>query len=376
MPAPPTGATAVMVDRPIPDDPEKLRGEVVRLKKIVRALMDRAERDMNARRTDFGWFQDTIRLEDQVRARTHELEEAQLHIERINRDLQSAKDRLEREVDERRRANAALEQAMEQLVQTEKLAALGSLVAGVAHELNTPLGNSLTVASALSQMVLRFDEQMAAGTLRKQTLVDFVAQCRDAASLVEKNCRRAAELIGNFKQVAVDQTSMRRRRFDLRQAIEEVLSTLQPKLKHTEYGLELAVPSGIELDSFPGPIEQIVANLVNNSLQHGFEGRSEGHIHIAAEVVNGGQILLHYSDDGVGIPDAIAKRVFDPFFTTRLGRGGSGLGLYIVYNLATAALGGTIELTSGAGCGVRFDLRFPRVAPSTALRGEEHDGPG
>ncbi|HJV26089.1 MAG TPA: ATP-binding protein [Aromatoleum sp.] len=353
-----------MVDRPIPDEAEGLRAEVLRLKKIVRALMGRAERDMNARRTDFGWFEDTIRLEDQVRARTRELEEAQLHIERINRDLQSAKDRLEREVDERRRANATLEQAMEQLVQTEKLAALGSLVAGVAHELNTPLGNSLTVASALSQMVERFNEQLQAGTLRKQTLVDFVAQCRDAASLVEKNCRRAAELIGNFKQVAVDQTSMRRRRFDLRQAIEEVLSTLQPKLKHTNYSLELAVPPGIELDSFPGPIEQIVANLVNNSLQHGFEGRSEGHIHIAAEVVDNGQILLHYSDDGAGIPDAIAKRVFDPFFTTRLGRGGSGLGLYIVYNLATAALGGTIELTSGVGCGVRFDLRFPRVAPS------------
>ncbi|BAL26335.1 sensor histidine kinase [Azoarcus sp. KH32C] len=376
MPALPTRATAAMVDRPIPDDPEGLRSEVVRLKKIVRALMGRAERDMNARHTDFGWFQDTIRLEDQVRARTRELEEAQLHIERINRDLQSAKDRLEREVDERRRANAALEQAMEQLVQTEKLAALGSLVAGVAHELNTPLGNSLTVASALSQLVQGFNEQLEAGTLRKQTLVDFVAQCRDAASLLEKNCRRAAELIGNFKQVAVDQTSMRRRRFDLRQSIEEVLSTLHPKLKHTAYGLELAVPAGIELDSFPGPIEQIVANLVNNSLQHGFEGRSEGHIHIAAEVVSGGQILLHYSDDGAGIPDAIAKRVFDPFFTTRLGRGGSGLGLYIVYNLATAALGGTIELTSGAGRGARFDLRFPRVAPSTALRGEEHDGPG
>jgi len=376
-----------MHERPAPQDVDGLRAEIVRLNKIVHALMNRAERDMSTRRSDFGWFQSSILLEDEVRARTRELEAALRDNERINRDLQGAKESLEQEVEERTRAHAALEQereaqkdliarleqAMDQLVQTEKLAALGSLVAGVAHELNTPLGNSLTVASALSQQVDSFVAELEAGSLRKQVLLDFVAQCRDAASLVERNCRRAAELIGNFKQVAVDQTSMRRRRFDLRQALEEVLSTLQPKFRHTAHRLDLDVPAGIVVDSFPGPIEQIIANLVTNSLQHGFEAIAAGSIRIAAEAVDPEQILLSYRDDGAGIPENIAKRVFDPFFTTKLGSGGSGLGLYIVYNLATAVLGGTIELTSSAGHGVRFDLRFPRVAaPITAGREDKH----
>ena len=382
--------TRAAPDRPPPQDVDGLQAEVVRLNKIVHALVNRAERDMSTRRSDFGWFQSSILLEDEVRARTRELEAALRDNERMNRDLQRAKERLEQESEERARAHAALEQereaqkvliarleqAMNQLVQTEKLAALGSLVAGVAHELNTPLGNSLTVASTLNQMIAGFVEELEAGALRKQALLDFVAQCRDAASLVEKNCRRAADLIGNFKQVAVDQTSMRRRRFDLRQALEEVLSTLQPKFKHTAHRLELAVPSGIVVDSFPGPIEQIIANLVTNSLQHGFEGIAAGSIRIAAEAVDAEQILLRYSDDGMGIPENIAKRVFDPFFTTKLGSGGSGLGLYIVYNLATAVLGGTIELTSGAGHGVRFDLRFPQVAAPVVTGSEDRHVPG
>lgn len=374
-----------MHERPLPQDIDGLRAEIARLNKIVHALMNRAERDMSTRRSDFGWFQSSILLEDEVRARTRELEAALRDNERINRDLQGAKESLEQEVEERARAHAALEQereaqkgliarlelAMDQLVQTEKLAALGSLVAGVAHELNTPLGNSLTVASALSQQVDGFVDQVESGSLRKQALLDFVAQCREAAALVERNCRRAAELIGNFKQVAVDQTSMRRRRFDLRQALEEVLSTLQPKFRHTAHRLDLEVPAGIVVDSFPGPIEQIIANLVSNSLQHGFEAVAAGSIRIAAEAVDPEQILLSYSDDGTGIPEDIAKRVFDPFFTTKLGSGGSGLGLYIVYNLATAVLGGTIELSSSVGHGVRFDLRFPRVAAAPVAVGRE-----
>jgi len=375
-----------MPNRAVPPDAEGLQAEVVRLQKMVRALMNRAERDMSTRRSDFGWFQSTILLEDEVRARTRELEAALRDNERMNRDLQRAKERLEQEVEERKRAHAELEreretqkvliarleQAMDQLVQTEKLAALGSLVAGVAHELNTPLGNSLTVASSLSHVIDGFVAEQEAGGLRRQSLRDFIAQCREATSLVEKNSRRAADLIGSFKQVAVDQTSMRRRRFDLRQALDEVLATLQPKFKHTGHRLELAVPSGIVVDSYPGPIEQIVANLVTNSLQHGFEGVAAGSIRIAGEALGGGQILLRYSDDGVGIAEALGKRVFDPFFTTKLGSGGSGLGLYIVYNLATAVLGGTIELTSSPGRGVRFDLRFPQVAPQAAGREEQH----
>lgn len=337
---------------------QDLRAEIIRLNKIVKALVNRAERSMNEPGSDFGLFQTAVMLEDQVRERTQELEAALHENEKINRAL-------EREREAQKTLIRKLELAMDQLVQIEKLAALGSLVAGVAHELNTPLGNSLTVATTLKEVIADFMRQFDAGQLRKQALLDFVAHCDEAAGLIEKNSRRAADLIGNFKQVAVDQTSMRRRRFDLRQTLDEVLSALLPKLKHTRHELVLAVPSGIVLDSYPGPIEQIVSNLFSNSLLHGFEGINAGHIRIEAETLADDQLVLRYTDDGVGMSEAVAKRVFDPFFTTKLGSGGSGLGLYIAYNLATAVLGGTISLSSAPGQGVRFELLLPRVTPVT-----------
>ena len=361
-----------------------LEAEVARQKKIVRALINRAERAVSPEGSDFGLFQTAVILEDQVRERTRELEEALHDNEKMNRALSRAKNLMEREVEERKRANAALErekdeqkalvvkleQVMSHLVQTEKLAALGSLVAGVAHELNTPLGNSLTVASTLESVVADFSRELEAGPLRKQSLLDFLEHCRSAAVMLARSSQRAADLIGNFKQVAVDQTSMRRRRFDLRQALDEILSALQHKLKHSRHVLDVAVPAGIMLESYPGPIEQIVTNLLANSLLHGFDGIDRGTVRLDARV-DGEQVLLTYSDDGVGMNEAVSHRVFDPFFTTRLGSGGSGLGLYIVYNLTTAVLGGSIQLTTEPGRGVRFELRLPLVAPETAPAREE-----
>lgn len=355
-----------------PQDTTHLASENARLQKVVKALMDRAERDMSSRTNDFGLFQTAILLEDQVRARTEELAAAVRENERINRRLQRAKEALEQEAEERERAQAALERARDQLVQTEKLASLGSLVAGVAHELNTPLGNAVTVATTLGGLVDEFERQLAAGPLRRQALADFLAQCRDAAQLMEKNAARAATLIGNFKQVAVDQTSTRRRSFDLACAVEEVLSTLRPKLRHTAHRVDVAIPPGIVLDSYPGPLEQIVTNLVTNSLVHGFDGVHAGIIRIDAQPGPGDEVVLCYADNGVGMDERVAKRVFDPFFTTRLGSGGSGLGLYIVYNLVTAVLGGSIALTTARGRGVRFQLRLPRVAPANAAGEDSH----
>ncbi len=354
-----------------PEDVESLRAEIARLNKVVQALVNHAERSMSEH-SDFGLFQATIVLEDRVRERTRALEAALHENEKITRDLQRTKQQMEREKEAQRELIRKLEQAMTQLVQIEKLASLGSLVAGVAHELNTPLGNSLTVASTLKEHVQAFARLVESGeALRRNALLDFIAHCRDAADLVEKNSRRAADLIGNFKQVAVDQTSVRRRSFDLRQALDEVLSTLQPKLKHTGHRLEVAVERGIVLDSFPGPLEQIVTNLVTNSLLHAFEGIEAGVIRIEAAPTGDDRVALTYTDDGVGIPQALAKRVFDPFFTTKLGGGGSGLGLYIVFNLVTAVLGGTITLSGRPGRGARFDMLLPRVAPLTANTGEE-----
>ena len=362
-----------------PDDrssEDALRAEIARLNKVVTALMNRAERGMGAQGSDFGLFQTAVMLEDQVHERTKELEAALHENEKINRALHSAYEQLEREIEQRKKAYAALEhekeeqkilfakleQAMSQLVQTEKLASLGSLVAGVAHELNTPLGIAVTVSSSLKAMVDNLSAQVDAGSLRKQTLLGFLAQCRESVILLEKNLQRAANLIGNFKQVAVDQTSMRRRSFDLRQALDEVLTTLQPKLKHTAHSLEVAVEPGITLDSYPGAIEQIISNLLTNSLVHGFEGIDSGTICIEAKTGKD-HVTLSYSDNGMGISDTIAKHVFDPFFTTKLSKGGSGLGLYIVYNMATAVLGGSISLSSTPGHGAHFELLLPLTAP-------------
>lgn len=371
---------------PVPGEVEALQAEIARHKKIIEVLMDHAEQRRSARGSDFGLFQTAVMLEDQVRERTRELEAALHENEKINRKLQHAQARmageieqrklaleaLEREKDEQKVLIAQLEQATNQLVQSEKLASLGSLVAGVAHELNTPLGNSLMVASAMAGRIDEFDRLLADGSLRKQALLDFIDYCRNAAVLLQRNSQRAAALIGNFKAVAVDQTSMRRRRFDLRQAIDEVLSTLLPNLKHTGHRLEVDVPGGIELESYPGPIEQIIANLVTNSLLHGFDGMAGGGtIRITAEAVDGGPVVLRYADNGVGISAVDAKKVFDPFFTTKLGNGGSGLGLYITYNLTTAVLGGSIKLSSAPGQGVLFEFRLPLVAPENPLAEEE-----
>ena len=172
----------------------------------------------------------------------------------------------------------------------------------------------------------------------------------------------------SFKQVAVDQASARRRRFDLRQTVEELLVTLRPQFKRTAHRIELDIPADLELDSYPGPLEQIIANLVSNSLVHGFAGTEAGLIRVHAAPLGSDRVQIDYADDGAGIPETILKRVFEPFFTTRLGQGGSGLGLYIVYNLVTGGLGGTIRADSSPGAGVTFTLIVPRIAP-------DHDGP-
>ncbi|KAB2936234.1 MAG: PAS domain S-box protein [Candidatus Contendobacter sp.] len=299
------------------------------------------------------------RLEELVTERTAELQRANAELRQQHRIAQMVTEALQR-------ANAELRQAMEQLVQAEKLAALGHLVAGVAHELNTPLGNARTVAGALGEDLRAFATAVGSGALRRSQVDAFLSRGREAVDLLERNTARAADLIAHFKQVAVDQSSVRRRRFDLRQTVEELLVTLRPQFKRTAHRIALDIPPGLELDSYPGPLEQVIANLTGNSLVHGFARVEAGCIRIEAAPLNAGHIRLRYGDDGSGIPDAIRHRIFDPFFTTHLGSGGSGLGLYIVYNLVTGVLGGTIQVDSSPGHGATFSLVLPTVAPVPA----------
>jgi len=279
---------------------------------------------------------------------------------RVDEELRQYREHLEELVAER---TAELRQAMAQLVQTEKLAALGHLVAGVAHELNTPLGNARVVAGVLGEQFREFSEAIASGRLRRSQVDGLLSRGLEAVDLLERNTARAAELIGQFKEVAVDQSSARRRSFDLRKTVAAMLVTLRPGFKHTRHRIDLEIPAYLEMDSYPGPLEQVIANLVGNSLAHGFAGIDEGRIEIMAHTVAPDQVVLRYVDNGRGIPAEALNRVFEPFFTTGLGHGGSGLGLYIAYNLVTAVLGGSIAVDSPPGHGTRFTLTLPRSAP-------------
>ncbi|MFN3964184.1 MAG: ATP-binding protein [Silanimonas lenta] len=295
---------------------------------------------------------------------------AEEHLQRLAETLENRVAERTRELQE---ANATLSQAMDQLVQREKLASLGSLVAGLAHELNTPIGNALTVSTALGDLYRQFSGLLASGQLKRSALEQFLAENAEAAGLIERNLERAATLISHFKQVAVDQASMRRRRFELGELVQDVLSTLSPRLKRSPHRVEVAVPKGLSLDSYPGPLEQVLTNLLENSLVHAWDEGQAGCIHIHADALGEGEeagVRLVYEDDGRGIPKESRQRVFDPFFTTRLGQGGSGLGLYLVYNLVHGRLGGRIRLLDREGGGVRFQIDLPAKAPAGATEPE------
>ncbi len=281
-------------------------------------------------------------------------------LKRIQTNLQDLNRELEARVEAR---NQELQRAMGQLVQSEKLAALGSLVAGVAHELNTPIGNVMAVASTLTEEAASFGQKLLSGTARRSDVEKGAQRIEEASQLIERNASRAAKLINDFKEVAVDQTSSRRRRFQLLAVVEEVLHTAKPMFKTPDHEVQLEIAGDLELDSYPGPLEQVLTNLLSNSVHHGFDGMDSGRISIEARL-EGAMVMLHYADNGRGIPASSLPHIFEPFYTTKLGRGGSGLGMYIVYNLVSNVLGGHIGIESEEGSGTHIRIALPQVAPS------------
>ncbi|RJG06425.1 PAS domain S-box protein [Noviherbaspirillum cavernae] len=257
-----------------------------------------------------------------------------------------------------------LRMAQEELTRSEKLAALGSLVAGVAHELNTPIGNSLMVASTFADQAQQLAGSYASGNgLKRSTLEKFLADAGTASDIMVRNLHRAADLVTGFKQVAVDQTSSQRRRFSLAEVVSEIMLTLSPTLKKTSFTVQQHIPADMQMDSYPGPLGQVITNLVNNALVHAFDGRNTGTVTIAAQIADDGWMELIVKDDGAGIPQANLNRIFDPFFTTRLGAGGSGLGLNITHSIVTNILGGRIRVQSEVGRGTTFIVTAPMLAP-------------
>lgn len=265
-----------------------------------------------------------------------------------------------------------LKRTQEELVRSEKLAGLGALVAGVAHELNTPIGNAVIVASTLADQRKRFETEAAEG-LRKSSLTRFMGELQEGVEVMERNLRRAAELISGFKQVAVDQSSHQRREFDLAELVHEMQLTLSPTLKRSGVKLLTEVPPGLPFDSHPGPLTQVLMNVINNAVVHAFGGTSlspdaavSPTVWLQAQALSDGRVQLTLRDNGRGIAPEHLPRVFDPFFTTRLGKGGSGLGLHIVYSLVTELLGGTVHIDSTVGEGTTVTLNLPCHAPDSA----------
>ena len=287
-------------------------------------------------------------------------------LESRNLELTDANEHLEQRVAERTESLAqtlqTLERAQEEIIQTEKLASLGRVVAGVAHELNTPIGNALTVASTIQGELVELKTELDGGSMRRSSLQQFIARADEGLALSLKNLQRAAHLISDFKQVAVDQTSDQRRVFDLAEVTTEILNMLQPTLRKSGCQVTKQFSPGLVCDSFPGRYGQVLTNLVINASIHAFDGREGGSISVTIGAADADSVELIVADDGMGMEDHVRARIFDPFFTTKMGQGGTGLGMNIVHGIVTRILEGQITVHSTPGEGSRIRVVFPRVA--------------
>jgi signal transduction histidine kinase len=256
-----------------------------------------------------------------------------------------------------------LNAAQQNLIDAERLAALGGLVAGVAHEVNNPIGISLTVASSFARRTEMFEAELKSdGGLRRSQLEEFVRSSRDASQQLVANLHRAGELISSFKQVAVDRSHAERRQFLLGEATSQIIASLKPVLKRAPIELEVDVPEGLLIDGYPGSYGQILTNLFLNAVNHAFADGRAGTISISARSRGADDIEIIFADNGAGMTPDVQRQAFDPFFTTRRNEGGTGLGLHIVYNLVTQQLGGRMMLESREGQGTTFRIIMPRVA--------------
>jgi PAS domain S-box-containing protein len=281
---------------------------------------------------------------------------------RAEESIRRMNEELERRVAERtielQESLATLKRAQKQLVESEKMAALGALVSGISHEINTPIGVSVTAASYLELQTQKFMAQYGANALKRSDLDQYVKVAQESTAIMLSNLNRAAHLIKSFKQVAVDRSTEEKRRFNLKDYLEDILLSLRPHLKKTQHTVTVNCPDHLELTSYPGAFSQIISNLIMNSLIHGFEDQEHGTITIDI-AVNPLSLHLTYRDNGKGIADEHLPKIFEPFFTTKRSQDNTGLGMHIVYNLVTQQLNGTIACESARGKGATFSIAVP-----------------
>ncbi len=280
-----------------------------------------------------------------------------IHKVRIFLDMHGQKKRLESMNKELVDALAELRRTQNQLVESEKMASLGALVAGVAHEINTPVGVGITAASLLVERNKAFDQRFREKKMTRDDLEEHVRLIDKTGDLLLRNLQRTGDLVQSFKQVAVDRSTEEERTFNLKSYIHGVIQSLAPMLKSKAIRIDVACDDDLEWFGPPGAIAQILANFLQNSAIHGFEKKDEGEIHVTAEK-DGGRLLLRYEDNGKGVSPGDLPRIFDPFYTTNR-RTGTGLGLHIVYNLVTQKLKGSIHCDSEPGRGVLFTIAAP-----------------
>jgi len=289
-------------------------------------------------------------------------------MKKTNRKLRASKNELEQRVKQRtialEKSIENLKNTQEQLIQTEKMASLGRLVAGVAHEINTPVGIAITASSHLEDATKDFSKLYDSNNISKQILVNHMETTLTSSQLILSNLKRAADLIQGFKEVAVDQSNDEIREFELKHYFNEILASLHPQIKQSKCQIELNCPDELSIRTSPGAIAQIITNLVINAIIHAFENDQHGVITINIEKHNE-HINLLFKDSGCGISSENLTNIFEPFFTTKRGEGGSGLGMHIVYNLVNQSLNGSIECTSTLGKGTSFSISFPCYLKTT-----------
>ena len=283
--------------------------------------------------------------------------EAALHAS--ERELRSARDAAEA-------ALHNLQETQNFLIEAEKLAALGRLVAGVAHEINNPVGTSLTVASSLERKTAVIADKLAHGSLKRSALNEFLENSHAASSQLIANLNHAAEMIQSFKQVATDRNYSNQRVFDLGDLTEQVIRSLRPGLTDQRVALRVECQPDLTMNSYPGPYGQVLTNLFLNSMTHAFPDGAEGTVSVKVRASGDAHVEIVFSDTGCGMSLDVRRKAFDPFFTTRRDRGGTGLGLHIVHTIVTNGLGGRVNLDSEPDEGTRIRIVLPRVAPSAA----------
>lgn len=271
------------------------------------------------------------------------------------------------ERDKAKQALADLKHAQSQLVESEKMASLGSLVAGISHEINTPLGVARTSASYVEDSVKQMETAFKEGTLTKNEMKDFIDTFNDGIKLMNANLIRASELMTSFKQVSADQSYDESRDFNLYDYLQETLYTLKPNLKRYQVSILLDCDESIMIHSLPGALSQVITNLIMNSLIHAYEPSDNGSIRLKVREIDD-HIEMVYSDDGAGMSEDVTKKIFDPFFTTKRGSGGTGLGMHIIYNIITHKLQGTIDVHSELGKGSQFIINIPQsILPDDSI---------